>query len=68
MYFIVFKLFNQAWVDQKPGIMKFTQFLHVIYEEQFVDKIHDIIDEYCHQLNESNKQKYLAQQTKTKWK
>ena len=48
LYFIVFKLFNQSWVDQKPGIMKFTQFLHVIYEEQFLGNINDIISEYVY--------------------
>jgi len=31
LFFHVFKMFNDTWVDQHPGIMEFTQFLQSVF-------------------------------------
>lgn len=50
LYFTVFKLFNEYWLEQKHDIMKFNQFLNFgIYDQIFLPKVSDIIQEYVHE-------------------
>mmetsp|Transcript_39565 Transcript_39565/g.60461 ORF Transcript_39565/g.60461 Transcript_39565/m.60461 type:complete len:120 (+) Transcript_39565:712-1071(+) len=46
LYFQVFKLFNDTWVDQRPGIMNFTQILQNVFTDVFLPKSHHFLKEY----------------------
>mmetsp|Transcript_11137 Transcript_11137/g.18690 ORF Transcript_11137/g.18690 Transcript_11137/m.18690 type:complete len:83 (-) Transcript_11137:123-371(-) len=42
----MFKIFNFAWVDMRPNIMQFTQFIQNIYENQFIPLSGQMIKEF----------------------
>jgi len=46
LYFNMFKIFNFAWVDMRPNIMQFTQFIQNIYENQFIPLSGQMIKEF----------------------
>ena len=42
LYFSLFKMLNDRWVEEKPNIMEFTQFFQKVYEEEFLQEITEI--------------------------
>ncbi len=55
LYFQVFKLFNDTWVDQRPGIMNFTQFLQNVFTDVFTPKAHHFLKEFIFQMQQQIK-------------
>lgn len=50
LYFEVFKMFNDKWAKDKPGIMAFTQFLDKVYYKKFLPRSRKIVRDYFKKL------------------
>lgn len=51
----MFKLFNERWVEKKPNIMEFTQFLQTVYQEEFLKLVPKMTVEYVFRIRETKK-------------
>lgn len=48
LYFTIFKQFCQAWVEERPNIMDFTQFIDKIYDKKFKPQAEGVVMEYIY--------------------
>jgi hypothetical protein len=49
IYFKIFTEFNKKWMEKKPTIMEFNQFLDNVYGTSFKNKIGGLVEDFLKQ-------------------